>query len=111
KSLRACYARAAERFGWARRDPRPRAMRDGRWLVGWGMATATYPARRRPSSAFVRVRADGSALVQAGTQDLGTGTYTVMTQLAADALGLPVDRVVFELGDTAFPETLVSGGS
>jgi xanthine dehydrogenase YagR molybdenum-binding subunit len=86
-------------------------MRDGRALVGWGMATATYPAHQSASSAIARVRADGSALVQAGTQDIGTGTYTIMAQLAADALAMPVERVQFDLGDTAMPETPVSGGS
>ncbi|HTJ44316.1 MAG TPA: xanthine dehydrogenase family protein molybdopterin-binding subunit [Kofleriaceae bacterium] len=111
KSLRECYRRGAEAFGWAKRDPRPRSMRDGRALIGWGMATATYPARQRPSSAIARMTPDGRALVQAGTQDIGTGTYTIMTQIAADALGLPVDAVRFELGDTSFPETPISGGS
>jgi xanthine dehydrogenase YagR molybdenum-binding subunit len=111
KSLRECYLRAADRFGWSRRNPRPRSMRDGHWLVGWGMATATYPARQSPSSAIARLQPDGTARVQAGSQDIGTGTYTIMAQIAADALGMPFDRVRFELGDTAFPETPGSGGS
>jgi xanthine dehydrogenase YagR molybdenum-binding subunit len=111
KSLRECYAQGAERFGWSKRHPHPRSMRDGRWLVGWGMATATYPAKQSPSSAVARARADGTVLVQAGSQDIGTGTYTIMTQIAADALGVAYDRVRFELGDTTFPETPVSGGS
>jgi xanthine dehydrogenase YagR molybdenum-binding subunit len=111
KSLRACYHAAAERFGWARRDPRPRSMRAGGELVGYGMATATYPAMQWPASARAKWRPDGTVLVQAGSQDLGTGTYTVMTQIAADALGMPVDKITFELGDTLFPEAPVSGGS
>jgi xanthine dehydrogenase YagR molybdenum-binding subunit len=111
KSLRECYRQGAERFGWSRRDPAPRSLRDGRWLVGWGMATATYPARQSPSSAIARARPDGTVLVQAGSQDIGTGTYTIMTQIAADACGVPYERVRFELGDTALPETPVSGGS
>lgn len=111
KSLRQCYAAGAERFGWARRDPAPRSMRDGRWLVGWGMASATYPAHRSAASASARILPDGSALVQSGTHDLGTGTYTVMAQVAADALGLPLERVRFELGDSSMPEAPVSGGS
>lgn len=111
KSLKACYAQAAARFGWSRRHQRQGSMRDGAWLVGWGMATATYPARQSPASALARMRKDGSALVQAGTQDLGTGTYTIMSQIAADALGLPLERVRFELGDSALPKTPVSGGS
>ncbi|HWL88295.1 MAG TPA: xanthine dehydrogenase family protein molybdopterin-binding subunit, partial [Polyangiaceae bacterium] len=111
KSLRDCYRRGAEKFGWARRRPDPRSMRDGRWLVGFGMATATYPAAQSDASAIARMRADGTALVQSGSQDIGTGTYTIMTQIAADALTLPAERVRFELGDTAFPEAPGSGGS
>ncbi len=111
KSLRQCYSQAAERFGWSRRNPQPASMRDGNTLIGLGMATATYPARRSQASAIARLLPDGSAWVRAGTQEIGTGTYTVMTQVAADALGLPPDRVRFELGDTDMPETPVSGGS
>ncbi len=112
KSLRACYAQGASRFGWDKRNPAVGSMRapDGR-LIGWGMATATYPTNRQASSAKATIYADGHALVQAGSQDIGTGTYTVMTQVAADALGLPPARVRFELGDTRLPETPVSGGS
>jgi len=112
KSLRQCYQQGAARFGWEKRSHEPRSMRaaDGR-LVGWGMATATYPTRRSAASALARLLPDGSAYVQAGTQDLGTGTYTIMTQIAADALGLTPSRVRFELGDTRMPETPVSGGS
>ncbi|MCU1280774.1 MAG: aldehyde oxidase and xanthine dehydrogenase, molybdopterin binding, partial [bacterium] len=111
KSLRQCYQRAAERFGWSQRNRRPRSMSEGKFLIGWGMATATYPANVRPASAVTTLFADGTALVRAGTQDIGTGTYTVMTQVAADALGIPVDKVRFELGDTDMPETPTSGGS
>jgi xanthine dehydrogenase YagR molybdenum-binding subunit len=111
KSLRECYRVGAERFGWTRRDPRPQSMRDGRWQVGWGMATATYPTNRSGAEALARLLPDGSALVQCGSQDLGTGTCTVMTQVAADALGLPANRVRFELGDSALPKAPVSGGS
>ncbi|MES2261370.1 MAG: xanthine dehydrogenase family protein molybdopterin-binding subunit [Pseudomonadota bacterium] len=111
KSLRECYRVGAERFGWARRTPQPGSMRAGRTLVGWGMATATYPANRRPAKASASILADGTAVVRSGSHDLGTGTYTVMTQIAAEALGLPVERVKFELGDTALPEAPVSGGS
>ena len=111
KELKACYKQAADKFGWSKRKKEPRSTRDGRWLVGYGMATATYPAQFRAASAVAKLRPDGTALVQAGTQDIGTGTYTIMTQIAADALGLPMDKVTFELGDTAFPETPGSGGS
>jgi xanthine dehydrogenase YagR molybdenum-binding subunit len=111
KSLRECYQQAATRFGWSKRKAEPRNLRDGHWLVGYGMASATYPARQSGSSAIAKLRRDGTVLVQAGSQDIGTGTYTIMAQIAADALGLPLDRVRFELGDTALPETPVSGGS
>ena len=115
KSLRECYRVGAERFGWARRSARPGAMRKGDVLVGYGMASATYPSYRLPASASVRLTSDGAggvrALVQTASQDLGTGTYTVMTQLAADALGLTPEQVRFELGDSRMPPSPVSGGS
>lgn len=111
KSLRECYQQGADRFGWARRNPKPRSMMEGGRLVGWGMATASYPTHRSQASARARVFSDGTALVQSGSQELGTGTYTVMTQVAAEALGLPVEKVRFELGDTDMPETPISGGS
>ncbi len=111
KSLRECYRVGAERFGWNRRNAEPGATRNGRWRVGHGMATATYPANRSEAEAQVRIGADGRALVQSGSQDLGTGTYTVMTQVAADALGIAPERVRFELGDSRMPKAPVSGGS
>jgi xanthine dehydrogenase YagR molybdenum-binding subunit len=111
KSLRACYLQGADRFGWSRRSPVPGSMRDGNWRVGMGMATATYPTNRSPAATEVTVMPDGRALVRSGTQDLGTGAYTVMTQVAADALGLPVEHVRFELGDSRMPKAPVSGGS
>ncbi|MGI8509690.1 MAG: xanthine dehydrogenase family protein molybdopterin-binding subunit, partial [Gemmatimonadaceae bacterium] len=111
KSLRQCYATASERFGWSRRTPQVGSMRDGNALVGWGMGTASYPTHRSPASAVARILPDGSGWVRAGSQDIGTGTYTVMTQVAADALGLPPNRVLFELGDTNMPRTPGSGGS
>ncbi len=111
KELRACYKQAADKFGWQKRKKQPRATRDGHWLVGAGMATATYPANQRDASAIARIKADGTALVQAGSQDIGTGTYTIMTQVAADALGMPMEKVTFELGDTRFPPSPGSGGS
>jgi xanthine dehydrogenase YagR molybdenum-binding subunit len=115
KALRECYRIGAERFGWSKRSAVPAAMRDGSVLVGYGMASATYPTLRMPASASVRLTADASgtvrALVQTASQDLGTGTYTVMTQLAADTLGLTPQQVRFELGDSRFPPSPVSGGS
>ena len=111
KSLRQCYEIGAERFGWRDRNPQPRSMRQGNKLVGWGMATASYPTNRMPASCSATLMPDGTALFRSGTQDLGTGTYTVMSQVAADALGVPVDRVRFELGNSQMPEAPVSGGS
>jgi xanthine dehydrogenase YagR molybdenum-binding subunit len=111
KGLRACYEQGAEAFNWPRRTPAPGSMRDGHVLIGMGMATATYPTNRMPASALVRLLPDGSALVQSGTQDIGTGTYTTMAQVAADTLGLPLDRVRVELGDSRLPPAPVSGGS
>jgi xanthine dehydrogenase YagR molybdenum-binding subunit len=111
KSLRECYEKGAEKFGWSRRNPKPRSMRDGNTLIGFGMATATYPANRSEASAIVRILPDGTAMAASGTQDLGTGTFTVMTQVAADALGFPMEMVTFALGDSSLPHAPVSGGS
>ncbi len=111
KSLDKCYRQAAERFGWAKRNPRPRSMADGKYLVGYGMATASYPANRKPAAATVIAYADGSVVVRSGTQDIGTGTYTIMAQVAAQELGLPPSAVRALLGDTILPKSGVSGGS
>jgi xanthine dehydrogenase YagR molybdenum-binding subunit len=111
KSLRECYAFGAAAFDWQRRKPAPRSMRDGRYLIGLGMATAAYPTHRSAAAASARIEADGSAVVQSGGVDIGTGAYTAFTQVAAQALGLPVDRVRFELGDSTFPIAPVAGGS
>ncbi len=115
KSLRECYRSASERFGWSKRSATPGQMRDGDVLIGYGMATATYPTNRSKASALARLALDGAgtvrALVQTASQDIGTGTYTVMTQIAADALGLPTEQVRFELGDSRMPPSPVSGGS
>jgi xanthine dehydrogenase YagR molybdenum-binding subunit len=111
KHLLECYERGAEIFRWKERTPAPRSMTDRGLLVGMGMATAFYPAHRRAASARIRLFPDGHALVSASTQELGTGSYTVFTQVAADALGLPVERVTFELGDTDLPEAPFSAGS
>jgi xanthine dehydrogenase YagR molybdenum-binding subunit len=111
KSMRECLALGADKFGWSRRNPKPRSMRDGNTLIGLGFATATYPANRSEASAIARILPDGTAMVASGTQDLGTGTYTVMTQVAADGLGFPVQNVRFTLGDSSLPKAPVSGGS
>jgi len=106
-----CYRAGAARFGWMDRPRRPGAMREGPTRIGWGMATAVYPTHRSAASAIVRMSADGRVHVESGTQDLGTGTYTVLGQIAAEALGVRPDRVMVRIGDTALPETPVSGGS
>src|SRR5437762_1505595 len=99
KSLKECYARAADRFGWSKRNPQPRSMRSGRWLIGQGMASATYPAHRSPASARARMNADGTVVMASGSHEMGMGTATVMAQLAAETLGVPPERVRFEYGE------------
>jgi xanthine dehydrogenase YagR molybdenum-binding subunit len=111
KSLKECYAQAAERFGWSRRNPEPGSMKSGRDRIGWGMASATYPAHRSPASARAVVKADGTVVVSCGSHEMGMGTATVMSQLAAETLGVPVARVRFEYGDTTLPEAPISAGS
>ena len=111
KSLKQCYAAAADAFGWGKRSAAPRSMREGNELIGWGMATATYPTNASMASAFVRIMPDGSVIAAAGTQELGTGSYTVYAQVAASGLGVAIGKVRFELGDTTLPQTPVSGGS
>jgi xanthine dehydrogenase YagR molybdenum-binding subunit len=111
RSTRECYRAAAERFGWSRRNPEPRSMRDGRSLIGWGMATATYPMNFAPASALARLLPDGTAEVMSASSDMGPGTWTSMTQVAAEALGLPIERVRFTLGDTRLPRAPIHGGS
>src|SRR2546422_4148790 len=111
RSTRECYRVAAERFGWSRRDAKPRSMRDGRWLIGWGMASATYPMNYAPASARARLLPDGTAEVMSAASDMGPGTWTSMMQVAAETLGLPIERVKFVLGDTRLPRAPVHGGS
>jgi xanthine dehydrogenase YagR molybdenum-binding subunit len=111
KSLKECYQIGAEKFGWSKRNPEPGSMRDGRYLIGMGMATATYPAFTSPASAKAKMLSDGSVVVQSSTHDMGGGTATVMAQLIADTLDLPFEKVCFEYGDTRLPKAPVSGGS
>lgn len=111
KHLRECYTRGAEKFGWSKRNPEPRSMREGNQLIGWGLATATYPGNRAPAAALVRFQPDGRVLVASGTQDLGTGTYTIMAQVAADGLNISPSLIDVKLGDTTLPKAPVSGGS
>lgn len=111
KSLKQCYQQAADRFGWSKRNPEPKSMRNGRNLIGWGMASATYPAHRSPASARATMKSDGTVVVASGTHEMGMGTATVMRQLAAETLGIPAERVTFEYGDTTLPQAPISAGS
>ena len=111
KELRACMLQGAERFGWSRRTPLPRSMRDGRELVGYGFAIGAWESQMQRHTARALLRDDGVLEIGCATADMGTGTYTILTQIAADAMGLPMDRVVVRLGDTTLPEAPVSGGS
>jgi xanthine dehydrogenase YagR molybdenum-binding subunit len=111
KHLKEAYQLGAEKFGWAKRNPEPRSMRDGDLLVGWGMATATYPAHKMSAAAKVQFRANNTATVQCATHDLGTGAYTAFTQISSEQLGLPFENITFELGKSDFPFGPVAGGS
>ena len=111
KALRECYRQGAEVFGWDKRNPEPRSMRDGKELVGWGMATGVWEALQLPIAVRIALSANGHAEVSCATSDIGTGTYTIMTQVAADMLGLPLDAVDIKLGDSTLPQSPVEGGS
>lgn len=111
KHLRECYEQGAERFGWSKRNPAPRSMQHNGELVGMGMGTATYPANRSGASARVQFESSGRVTVASGSQELGTGTYTIMAQVAAATLQLPVEIVDARLGDSTLPKAPVSGGS
>ncbi|MGF1495133.1 MAG: xanthine dehydrogenase family protein molybdopterin-binding subunit [Microcoleaceae cyanobacterium] len=111
KSLRECYQIGAEKFGWSERNSEPGSMKRGRYQIGMGMATATYPAYHFPATVKASLMPDGTLLMRSSTHDLGTGTATVMAQLAAEITGLPMEQIRFELGDTNFPKAPVSGGS
>jgi xanthine dehydrogenase YagR molybdenum-binding subunit len=111
KALRECYRLGAEKFGWKNRKFEPRSMRDGRLLVGWGTATGVWGAFQQEANVKLTLRADGTAHVASATSDIGPGTYTVMTMIAAEYLGLRAENVQFELGDTKFPKAPAQGGS
>jgi xanthine dehydrogenase YagR molybdenum-binding subunit len=111
KKLRECYEEGARRFGWSKRRFAPRSMRDGRDLVGYGMATALLRAFRFPAQARVSIDRPGQVFVETSTQDIGQGVSTVLPQIAADVLGVPVERVALALGDTALPVAPFTGGS
>jgi xanthine dehydrogenase YagR molybdenum-binding subunit len=111
KALRECYRQGAEAFGWDKRNPEPRSMRDAGDLVGWGMATGIWEALQTPITVRIVLSANGHAEVACATSDIGTGTYTIMAQVAADMLGLPIDNIGIKLGDSSLPQSPVEGGS
>ena len=111
KALCECYRQGAEAFGWDKRNPEPRAMRDAGDLVGWGMATGIWEALQAPIAVRIALGANGHAEVACATSDIGTGTYTIMAQVAADMLGLPIENISIRLGDSTLPQSPVEGGS
>ncbi|RYC67284.1 xanthine dehydrogenase family protein molybdopterin-binding subunit [Spirosoma sordidisoli] len=111
KELRACFTQGAERFGWSNRTPEPRSMRRGHTLIGWGMATGIWDANQVPARAEAVLTVNGKLRVSSATADIGTGTYTIMTQIAAELLGMPLENVIFRLGDTDMPLAPIQGGS
>jgi len=111
RGLVACLREGAERFGWAQRDPTPRTRRAGRWLVGTGVAASTYPAGQLPATAHVAVDAAGRYHVRIAATDIGQGAWTVLTQIAADALEVPVEQVQLDIGDSALPQAFPAWGS
>jgi xanthine dehydrogenase YagR molybdenum-binding subunit len=111
KYLKEAYQLGAEKFGWSKRNHQTGQMRDGDLLVGWGMATCTYPAHKMEAAAKAILHADGRATVQCATHDLGTGAYTAFTQISSEQLGVPFENVTFELGKSDYPFGPVAGGS
>src|SRR6266699_2555076 len=111
RGLVACLRQGAERFGWAPSDPTPRTRRAGRWLIGTGVAASTYPAVQLPASARVAVEAAGRYRVSIAAVDIGTGAWTVLSQIAADALAVPVEQVQLEIGDSTLPQAFPAWGS
>ncbi len=111
RALMPCFDAAAKEFGWSKRDPKPGAMRDGDWMVGWGCATALYPTNMAPASVRVRLTPRGDVRVQTASHEIGTGIYTAVALTAVDRLGVALDRVTVELGDTDLPPAPVAGGS
>jgi xanthine dehydrogenase YagR molybdenum-binding subunit len=111
RHLTECLLTGAQKFGWSKRDPRVGSMKRDGLTLGWGMAGCSWQAARFPCAASVELRDDGTARVSCATQDIGTGTYTILAQLAADRLGLPLDKVEALLGDTRLPSGPLSGGS
>jgi xanthine dehydrogenase YagR molybdenum-binding subunit len=111
RSLMKCYDQAAQAFGWSKRSAKPGSMRDGDWLIGWGCASAVYPTHIGAGTARVQLTSDGRARVQIAAHEIGTGVMTVVGQMAAEHLGIPLDAVQVELGDSNYPPVPVAGGS
>ena len=111
KKLRECYRAGAEAFGWDRRSAEPRSMREGSELIGWGMASAVWDAMQMAITVRIVLSANGHAEIACGCSDIGTGTHTIMAQVAADMLGLPLDSITIKLGDSSLPASPVEGGS
>jgi xanthine dehydrogenase YagR molybdenum-binding subunit len=111
KHLREAYQVGAEKFGWSQRNPKIGSMTKGNEILGWGMATCTWPAGRRNADVRVSLLVDGTARAVCATQDIGTGTYTVFAEVVSDRTGIPLDRIRVQLGDTALPPGPTSGGS
>ncbi|MDB5908334.1 MAG: aldehyde oxidase [Massilia sp.] len=111
KELHACYLRGAAHFGWESRPLAPRSMRAGREMIGWGMATGMWEATQLIARAEALFQADGTLVVSSAASDIGTGTYTAMCMIAADAMGLPLEHVRFQLGDSSLPLAPAEGGS
>jgi xanthine dehydrogenase YagR molybdenum-binding subunit len=109
--LMEAFDQGAEKFGWSKRNPKTGSMRDGNEIIGWGMAACNWEALRMPCDARVSLRADGSAFASCATQDIGTGTYTIVAQAVSAVTGIPIDRIEVELGDSSYPSGPVSGGS
>jgi xanthine dehydrogenase YagR molybdenum-binding subunit len=111
KQLRECYRQGVAEFGWNKRNPEPRSMREGSELVGWGMASGVWEALQMPATVRIVLTANGHAEVATAASDIGTGTYTIMAQVAADTLGLPIDNITVKLGDSTLPQCPLEGGS
>ncbi|PYL52714.1 MAG: acylaldehyde oxidase [Verrucomicrobia bacterium] len=112
KKLRDCYERGAQKFGWSKRNRKPGATRDKNGnQIGWGMATAIYPAMQQTAAAHAVWDKNGFITISSATHEIGTGTYTTMSQIAANSLGVPLEKIRFQLGDSSFPEAPVNGGS
>jgi len=111
KELKVCYLQGAEKFGWYQRKPEPRSMRRGNKLVGYGMATGIWDAMQAPARAEAMITRDGKLHVKSAVTDIGTGTFTIMTQIAADELGLPMEEVIFSYGSSKLPFAPIQGGS